>query len=1141
MNKRKIWKKVLYVLTLMLVVCLLFAWYSGANRRRIREQNLNYALDTIRQSSVHVKNELESALYQIRSDAYFVDAALEKPEISPELLHTMEQNSAFDAIRFTNDKGITVDSDGNTIDSSDRDYYIKGMKGKSGISYLMDSRFSGDTMINFYTPLHFEGKIIGVLRGVYSAEDYLQKMLADSYFGKMIDVFLCDSKGNVIASSNNNIYGQPLLTMLVEDGTIDAATGESANNLFRQEKAEAGFLCGDTCSADILCVSDIQGSDYVLVQTFPRSVTHFMTRETNRIGIIFQVVLIAIFSLGVWFIQVQENYKSRRLKQENQDMGYITAGMHTMFNHFILVDLEQDTYRYLYDSKPKRVDLPAVGKYEELVPYISSFLADKGDEQSVLKHLDKAAIVKNFGNSGSILQYEYLVFYDTAEWMQCNIICLERKDGNATKVMFLWQNVTGLKLKEKDTQHKIALANRRVQRYVAATLKDAICVYEVNLSREWVETASISEYNQLVVSELGQKVAAELEQISENTPCSSNVWLEKWKQFVEPESLDDYLAWSNVHFMKECFSKGKTETVVEYWVRSSDGHRLRIRESCFLSTDKENGDTIGLVVARDITRQVQKQQEQLDELQDALKQAKHANNAKSVFLSNMSHDIRTPMNAVMGYTNMALASIDNGGQVRAYLEKVISSGNHLLNLLNEILNMSHLESAQMQLREQECSLPEIVHDMFNILQPQIQAKNMEISANVFRVVNEAVVADPLKLCQILINLMGNAIKYTPAGGKITFCIIQKPSFNQAYGDYIFIVQDNGVGMSPEFIEHIFEPFERESTVTKSGIKGLGIGMTITKHIVDRMGGKITVASQKDEGSVFRVELQLKLQDVPEAEGKEEELKGLRVLLVDDDLDSCDSICRMLRRIGTEAEWVSSGKEAVRRVQSSYYEEDPYSVYMIHWRMLQEMSGMETTEKIREAAGEEAPIIILAADDWTNIEQDARSAGASAFLAKPVFYSTLKSVLLSDIRPVHISAKEKDIPEKPQIDFTGKRVLLVDDMEINREVADAVLSGAGFVVETAPDGTDAVRMVQNSDEYYYDAIVTDIQMPIMDGYETAREVRAMQRKDVQNMPIIALSANSMDEDKANALVSGINDWILKPIDAEIFMEVLAKYL
>lgn len=468
---------------------------------------------------------------------------------------------------------------------------------------------------------------------------------------------------------------------------------------------------------------------------------------------------------------------------------------------------------------------------------------------------------------------------------------------------------------------------------------------------------------------------------------------------------------------------------------------------------------------------------------------------------------------------------------------MLSSSSHLLSLINDILDMSRIESGKVQIKEQECNISELMHNLVNIIQPQVKAKQIELFIDTFDVLNEDVIADALKLNQVFVNLLGNAVKYTPAGGTISFRIQQKTTSRQGYGDYIFKIKDNGIGMTQDFVEHIFEPFEREESATKSGIQGTGLGMAITKNIIDMMGGTISVQSEKGEGSEFTVELCLKLQELEKDAVQIAELAGLRALVIDDDLDMCDSTDRMLKQIGMRSEWTTSSREAVYRAKSAYEMGDSYHTYIIDWQM-PELNGIETARKIRSEVGMEAPIIILTAYDWSDIEEEAREAGVTAFCSKPLFLSDLRSTLLS---ANHLVEQEENAAAWTLEDFSGKHILLVEDNELNREIVEAILMETGFIVDTAPDGTDAVAMMKQAEEYTYDAILMDVQMPIMDGYEATRTIRALPREDVKDIPIIAMTANAMEEDKEAALKNGMNAHIAKPIDIDVFMAVLRKFL
>ena len=762
--------------------------------------------------------------------------------------------------------------------------------------------------------------------------------------------------------------------------------------------------------------------------------------------------------------------------------------------------------------------------------YLCDMLVNEQDRKKFMQVLQKEALTAEFGEDEKDIRYEIHVMHNYAmEWEHLNIVCLERKDGKVVKVLMSRQNITEVKERELRILAEISLASRRERQYRIAITSNAVCTHEFNLTQDRIDDEIICEMG-------GQKVLL-LEQVGLQTPCRITEWFARWKQFVAEESLEDYCAVVDVEHLRRRFEQGDAEVNVEYWTSAPMGEKICVRQSFIMTQDTDTGDILVMVVIKETTERVRRRMEQTKALQEALMQAQHANHAKTTFLSNMSHDIRTPMNAIIGFATIAVSHIDNREQVRDCLQKVLSSSSHLLSLINDILDMSRIESGKVQIKEQECNISELMHNLVNIIQPQVKAKQIELFIDTFDVLNEDVIADALKLNQVFVNLLGNAVKYTPAGGTISFRIQQKTTSHQGYGDYIFKIKDNGIGMTQDFVEHIFEPFEREESATKSGIQGTGLGMAITKNIIDMMGGTISVQSEKGEGSEFTVELCLKLQELEKDAVQIAELAGLRALVIDDDLDMCDSTDRMLKQIGMRSEWTTSSREAVYRAKSAYEMGDSYHTYIIDWQM-PELNGIETARKIRSEVGMEAPIIILTAYDWSDIEEEAREAGVTAFCSKPLFLSDLRSTLLS---ANHLVEQEENAAAWTLEDFSGKHILLVEDNELNREIVEAILMETGFIVDTAPDGTDAVAMMKQAEEYTYDAILMDVQMPIMDGYEATRTIRALPREDVKDIPIIAMTANAMEEDKEAALKNGMNAHIAKPIDIDVFMAVLRKFL
>ena len=538
--------------------------------------------------------------------------------------------------------------------------------------------------------------------------------------------------------------------------------------------------------------------------------------------------------------------------------------------------------------------------------------------------------------------------------------------------------------------------------------------------------------------------------------------------------------------------------------------------------------------------QEKKYQTQLEEqnrkLEIALRHEGAANRAKREFLFNMSHDIRTPMNAIIGFTSLAATHIDNREQVLDYLKKISTSSQHLLSLINDVLDMSRIESGKVKIEEKAVHLPDLVHDVRSIIQPNVAAKRLSLFIDTMDIEDEDIITDPLRLNQILLNILSNAIKFTPTGGMISIRIAQKNGAPKGCVCYEFRIKDNGIGMSEEFQKHIFEEFSREESSTVSGIQGTGLGMSITKNIVDLMGGTIALTSEPGKGTEFIVTLCF-TRSGQKAEPKQlPQLEGLRALVADDDTNTCLNVSTMLSKIGMRPEWTISGKEAVIRTKYAVEQGDEFSVYIIDW-LIPDMNGIEIVRQIRKVIGNRCPIIILTAYDWADIEDEARAAGVTAFCEKPLFLSELRRVLAEPFR-----AEPASEPAHPTAaDLKGKKLLLVEDNELNREIALEILKEAGFVVDTAEDGAVAVQKIKQAAPGQYDLILMDIQMPNLDGYEATRQIRALPDAEKASIPIFAMTANAFEEDRQNALAAGMNGHIAKPLDVPHLLRVLADAL
>ncbi|MEY8410097.1 response regulator [Lachnospiraceae bacterium 62-26] len=526
-------------------------------------------------------------------------------------------------------------------------------------------------------------------------------------------------------------------------------------------------------------------------------------------------------------------------------------------------------------------------------------------------------------------------------------------------------------------------------------------------------------------------------------------------------------------------------------------------------------------------------QQQLRELERAEKAAFRANQAKSEFLSSMSHDIRTPMNGIVGMTAIAIANAGDSARVQDCLKKISLSSRHLLGLINDVLDMSKIESGKLSLNMDMVSLREAMESLVNIVQPQIRERNQHFDIFIRDVQAEEVYCDSVRLNQILINLLSNAMKFTPSEGRINVYLSQEESpLGDSYVRCHFRVKDNGIGMSEEFQKRIFETFSREDTKVQK-IEGTGLGMSITKVIVDMMGGTIEVESKQGVGSEFHVTVDLEKVSV---KAMDMVLPPWRLLVVDNNEDLCQSAAVALKEIGIDAEWTLDGRTAVQMVEEHFRKNMPYEVVLLDWKM-PGMNGLETTRKIREIVGEDLPILIISAYDWSDIEDEARAAGAQGFISKPLFKSNLYMGLS---RFMEGEAYEEEERKGEVQSFEGLKILLAEDNELNWEIAEDILTDVGFEVEWAENGQLCVEKFKESEPGFYDVILMDIRMPVMNGYEATTAIRALDRPDA-DLPIIAMTADAFSEDIQHCMECGMNEHVAKPIDIQKLMKLLKSYL
>ncbi len=529
--------------------------------------------------------------------------------------------------------------------------------------------------------------------------------------------------------------------------------------------------------------------------------------------------------------------------------------------------------------------------------------------------------------------------------------------------------------------------------------------------------------------------------------------------------------------------------------------------------------------------------QQIKDLENAREKALQATQAKSLFLSNMSHDIRTPMNAIVGMTAIAITHIDDKEQVQNCLKKITLSSKHLLGLINDVLDMSKIESGKMTLTAERISLREVIEGVVGIVQTQVKGKGQNLNVHIENIITEDVYCDSVRLNQVLLNLLSNAVKYTQEGGTIQLSLLQENAPLEKGDTYIrnhIIVRDNGIGMTAEFLEHVFDSYSRADSKRVHKIEGAGLGMAITKHIVDAMGGSITVESESNKGTEFHVVLDLEKAVEQEIDMV---LPAWKMLVVDDDEILCRTAVDSLKSIGIQADWTLSGEKAIKMVMKQHQLQDDYQIVLVDWK-LPGMDGILVAKQIRQMIDTDMPIILISAYDWSEFEEEARSAGISGFIAKPLFKSTLFYGLR---KYMDIAGTTDEAEISTDMDLSGCHILVAEDNDLNWEVLKELLSYIGMELEWAENGQICLQKFQESESGYFDAILMDIRMPVMNGYEATKAIRALERPDAQAIPIIAMTADSFSEDVQRCLDSGMNAHTAKPINLDEVVSLLKKYI
>ena len=824
-----------------------FYLFIRDNRARILAQNDNFIQAATRQKADRLDDLADEAMLDAQAMAHLYGQTLTEPKVAPDMLKDIMVRTCFDYAEFIDKDGMDLSADGSSVDLSDREYFLDGMKGNAGQVILYHSRITDETLLISYAPFYYEDEIIGVLSCILQ-ESTVMDVLGADYLGVQGDTYLLDRDGHILFTTSSGTPGVNLLESLSQGGYINDETMQAFLDVLNTDNdiEEVSINNESSSGAGNAYITTLHGGRWVLMQTLSSAATTAMAREANSIGFRLEISLIGAFLAYVIYLVVKNQLQKRRLEQEKQAVSQIVDAVTTLFTRFILVDYEKDTYEYL--KQDDILDIPDTGSFARLMAHLAPMYVEDGERMTAFVAPDY--VQQHLTEDVPYLQTEYQLDASGARrWENLSILCLRRENGVPVGVLYAIQDVTVLKERE-----------------------------------------------------------------------------------------------------------------------------LEIRAA----------------------------------MQEASDAALAANRAKSDFLARMSHDIRTPMNAIMGMTAVAAMHLDEPERLKDCLNKITIASRHLLALINNVLDMSKIESGKATLDEAPFAVPDVIQSVQTIIQPQADKKGQRLEVVTEALEHPAVLGDAPRIQQVLVNILGNAVKFTPEGGRITFSVRELASTVQGMGCYRFVCKDNGVGMDEQFIKTIFEPFTRAQDSVSRNIEGTGLGMSITRSIVQMMEGDIRVESEPGQGSTFTVEIHLKLQD--------------------------------------------GGGQAV-------------------------------------PAGEEPE-------------------------------------------------PGEDLSEPS---FEGRRVLLVEDNELNREIAEELLSAMGVTVEQAEDGKQAVDMVSQAPPRYYDLVLMDVQMPVMNGYEAARAIRALDRPDAGELPIVAMTANAFATDIRAALDAGMNGHLAKPVEVAKLAQTLKRWL
>lgn len=1080
--------------------------FVGAVREQLWQQSIQTILESTQQGRNTLQVQLEEEFYALAS----LSGSLKRYTRTEEMDGLLQEYAKIDqGVSLYIDDGTTFP----TVTQAD-EAVAQALAGNEADYGILDPHISSHTGVNVFDL--FLRLTIADGRAAYLVKEYEVDSIVDSFSLSFYQnagfSYVVDADGNVLIRPphpNSNKTVQNLFDILRSSSNNQAILQQFIDALAETKSGWATFSYQG--EQTVFCYLPLKlGSDWSLVSIIPQAVVNAQTNQIIQRTLLLITAILAGIALLVALFFRYANQSAKKLRRQADYIGH------------------------LYNAVPEGIALLTIGQPHRFLQLnreglrLLDYPADASNDapkgrlmEEVLYPEDHAQTLEIFRETVSLGKknpFENRVVRADGSLFWAAGLVEKTQDGDGNDILIAtFHDVTAEKLAEQQAERE-KLQERGM--LVAAISNVFPVIISLNLTQDTWRSIYIKPGLQVDLGEEGSYSQLYERFIPDIHPDSSEIF----KQRFAPGSL------------RRTLGEGRSEVFQEARQLFHDGTYHWSSIQIIYVDNPYSDDQLAMLLSRCIDEQRYEEEQQRQALQSALEGARAASTAKTQFLSNMSHDIRTPMNAIIGMTAIASTHVNERERVLECLKKISLSGQHLLSLINDILDMSKIESGKLSLREEPFNFAELVNEITDLVRPQALAAQIELDVRLRNLTQETVIGDALHVRQVYLNILSNAVKYTRTGGSIQIEVWAEEGSRGARKNFFLRCADTGIGMPPAFLKNLFQPFERAQDSTSSKIAGTGLGMAITKNIVDLMNGDIQVQSEPGKGSVFTVMLPLQLQDTQQQTVAVRWL-GAHSLIVDDDQQCCENAAELLGDMGLRAEFVTEGKAAVRKVIQAKDTPDPFTLVLIDWKM-PEMDGVETARRIRQAVGAEVPVIILTAYDWAEIESEAREAGATAFLSKP-FYRSKVCFLLNELDG-EIQPQGQTLPD-PARDYTGCRVLLVEDNDINREIARTLLEELGILVEEACDGTEAVGKVAETPEGYYDLVFMDVQMPTMNGYEATKAIRGSGRADTKTLPIVAMTANAFEEDVRAALRAGMDAHFAKPIEVHKLQMLLDRFL